>query len=1173
MAHRRDTEDAESLWSLRRMEEEFFVRQLPMIPRIAVCVILFCLEAWSQIAATRLEGTVRASTGAVIIGATVTAVDNRTGWRSQTETIAQGHFVFPALPPGAYTVTVEAKGFTSEIHTNVLLGSSNFVEERFSLTIDQGEAPVEQTSRSERIGNLQSETSGVFTNEDLAVLPQLDRDPVVLSTYQPGIQIQGGQSGKSGVNGSLQGSNNVSLDGLGVNDPVAPSLDSKLIARNTDTVTQMRVITSGGAAEFGRNAGAQVMLITRSGGKRWSGDAFLYHQNKDLNARKYFDGGEKLPYYRNLFGLSLGGPVLKDRTFVFGNFQSVRTSDRVVRNRAVLTDDAKSGIFTWTPPGKSTASTFDIVENDPRRLGIDPQVAAILASLPEYNNTDIGDGVNTAGYRFNNILDSSEDQATLRVDHNLAKNHWLFVRGNWLRGKAVDVLNEADARYPDSPSGLNMIQSLGFAAGSEWIISPRMANQFRFGYLGAKISQTRPSRSSEPMLVNNSWTDPLDSSFPKWRNSPIYEIENNLTYIRGKHSFKAGVGFRHITLKNQSAEGSYPTVTFGTDNGNVPGLIGPAGRNISSTDREKFEKLYNDLLGRMEGVTQTFYSDLQTYLPAGTARTRDFSSYEFDGFVQDEWKLLPNLTVNVGVRYEFNGAPSERKGIQAATDRAGEITSAANIEDLVFQRGGNLYNADGSNFAPRIGFAWRPGTSTRTVVRGGFGIYYDRLVNTAVAFVDSNTIGSSQVVSLYPNLNGTDVRLSDGVPQPAQPGAVSLSLPATRSTSAAIFGADLRNPYVKQFSLIAQRELFRNFIVQGGYVGARGEKLFSNLNLNQPKITGDFLTAFNELQKFRSSGVPVSQSNTLVRMFGSVNAAIAALGGSNLDLGLAGLAASNMDRDYYGKYAAAAISDFYIRNYPQFDKLFVGTNDGKSSYDSFQGGVRLYTSVIKASVNYTWSKSLDNLSVDGNSYAAPLDSLNPDSNKAVSDLDRSRVLNSWLLVSLPFGHGRAIGSDASGWKGQLISDWNIGCLVVRESGARFSVSSGLKTFAASVDSLADYSGSRDIGAILRQDRQIYWFTSDEIGAFAFPAAGETGTSGRNSFVGPGYFNMDVAVIKGFRLGNENRRLNLRAEAYNVFNNANFGVPNANLSDPDNFGKITTMAGASRRLQVALQFEF
>jgi len=123
--------------------------------------------------------------------------------------------------------------------------------------------------------------------------------------------------------------------------------------------------------------------------------------------------------------------------------------------------------------------------------------------------------------------------------------------------------------------------------------------------------------------------------------------------------------------------------------------------------------------------------------------------------------------------------------------------------------------------------------------------------------------------------------------------------------------------------------------------------------------------------------VPVSQSNTLLRMFGSVNAAITALGGSNLDQGLAGLAAAATDRDYFSNYAAAGISNFYIRNYPQFDKFFVGTNDGQSSYDSFQGGIRLYTSLIKASVNYTWSKSLDNISTDGNSYVIPLDSLNP----------------------------------------------------------------------------------------------------------------------------------------------------------------------------------------------------
>jgi hypothetical protein len=1161
-----------------------------MIPRVALCAILFCVEAWAQISETRLEGTIRTSSGALVSGASITVVESQTGWRAQTKSNGKGRFEFLTLPPGTYTVTVGAKGFTSAIHTNVLVGSSNFVEERFSLTTDQGEAATEEASRKERIGNLQSETSGVLTSDDLAILPQMDQDPVALAPFQPGVQMQGGQLGLSGVNGSLQGSNNVSLDGLGINDPVDPSLGSRLIARDTNTIAQMRVITSGGAAEFGRNAGAQVLLTTRSGGSRWSGNGFEYAQNKALNARNYFDGAEKLPFYQSLFGVSLGGPILKDRTFVFANYQGKRASDRIVRNCTVLTEDARSGIFTWTPPGKSTTSTFDIVENDPRHLGIDPQVAKVMALLPEQNNTDIGDGVNTAGYRFNNILDSKEDQATIRLDHELNRNNRLFVRGSWLQSQAVDIQDEADARYPDLPSGLNLIRSLDFVAGSDWSIRANLANQFRVGYMNAKVSQTRsflvggatgtisqtpPSLTLQPLLVNSSWTDPTDPSFPKWSSFPTMEFEDNLIYIRGNHVFKAGGGLRHIVLKNQTAEGIYPIVTFGIgeDYGNIPSTIGPSGRNISTTDREKFEKLYNDLLGRMETVTQTFYSDLQTYLPSGTARAREFSANEFYGFVQDEWKLLPNLTVNLGIRYEFNGAPSERNGIQAAIGQTGEITSTANIDNLAFQRGGNLYKGENTNFAPRVGFAWRPGKSTRTVVRGGFGIYYDRLVNTAVGFVDSHTPGSSQVVAIYPNLNGTDVRLSDGIPVLSKPGDVSLTFPATRSTSAAIFKADLRTPYVKQFSLIAQRELFRNFVVQGGYVGVRGEKLFSNLNLNQVKISGDFLAAFRELQQFRSNGVPVSASNTLAKMFGSVNAAITAIGGSNLDQGLAGLAAAALDQKYFSKYSAAGISDFYIRNYPQFDQFLAGSNDGKSSYDSFQGGIRLDTSVIKASVNYTWSKSLDNIAAVGNSYINPIDSFHPEANKAPSDLDRKRVLNSWLVLSLPIGKGRFIGSDASGWVGQLISDWNMSLMTVWETGGRFSASSGLETFASGVDSLANYSGSRNIGAINRGDGKIYWFTTGEINAFSFPSAGETGTSGRNSFVGPGYIGMDAALAKDFRLGNESRRIRLRAEAYNVFNNANFGLPNNNLSDPDNFGRITSMAGPSRRLQVGVQFEF
>jgi hypothetical protein len=219
-------------------------------------------------------------------------------------------------------------------------------------------------------------------------------------------------------------------------------------------------------------------LITRSGTNGWHGNMFEYHRNAAFNANTFFGNASGLPrpaYIENTFGASLGGPILHDRTFIFGNYQGRRNAQQVVRNRYVLTPEAKAGIFRWKTPGSSAIQTFDIVGNDPRGIGIDPKVAEILKLLPDPNNYDIGDGLNTAGFRFNNpaissIGDIPEDQFTIRMDHALWSGHRLFFRWTWHRRSFIDVVNNNDARFPGRLPG--------------------------------------------PMLLSNSWTDPLfaDSS-------------------------------------------------------------------------------------------------------------------------------------------------------------------------------------------------------------------------------------------------------------------------------------------------------------------------------------------------------------------------------------------------------------------------------------------------------------------------------------------------------------------------------------------------------------------------------------------------------------------------------------------------------------------------------------
>ncbi len=433
----------------------------------------------------------------------------------------------------------------------------------------------------------------------------------------------------------------------------------------------------------------------------------------------------------------------------------------------------------------------------------------------------------------------------------------------------------------------------------------------------------------------------------------------------------------------------------------MPSSIGPSEQSeISAQDRQIFENLYNDLLGRIESVSLTYNSSLTSVLPAGTPSERSFASNEFSAFIQDDWKIRRNLTLNLGLRYDIFTPPKEQNGFQSVLDKASLITNSSEIPDFTVAGGDKWYSTDWKNFAPRVGFAWDIKGNGSLVLRGAYGMYFDRLNGAVTKFVDQNSYGFSQALTIYPNENGTDLRLRDGIPVPGQPSALSLQPSATRSTSIALINPNLRTPRVDQFNLTLEKRLW-GAVFELGYTGTRGKKLFQYTNLNQTKTGGDYLQAFQELQQYRDMGTPVSASNTLVRIFGTPLAAFDAMNGYNFDTGQAGTAADEMDLNYFGKYAAAGVSDFYIRNFPQFNKVLYGSNTAKSWYDSFQFGLRKSTASYQMRFYYTWSKSLDTMSSGGDTYVSPRDSFNPDSNKAPSDFDRKHVLNLALDYCIP----------------------------------------------------------------------------------------------------------------------------------------------------------------------------
>ncbi len=1140
--------------------------------------MLIAVSLGAQSTSTLLEGTVRDPSGKPIPGAVLTAVNEDSEWQFEVVSDAAGRYVFLALPAGTYTVSAKMDGFKQIVRRHIPLLLHGALRTFFVLEPGDSSSIEEQTASGDVLRLNDAQLSGFISAQNLKDLPMPERDPLSLVVYQPGVQILGGNEGYSNVNGTRQGMNEVSMDGVSVTEQVNPRLGISMLATNADAVDVARLITLQGKAEYGRSAGAQIIMASPSGGRLWSGNIFDYFRNEWLDANDFFNNSANIGrprFKRNIFGASISGPVWKDDTFLFVNFTGQRTKQEVVRNRLVLTPEAKTGLFQWYIPGtaeeEENVQSYDIVANDPRGLGIDPAIAALLARLPDPNNTNIGDGLNNGGFQFNNPVYSNGEQITARVDHTLNDYHRIFVRFSWQRNEAIDYQNNTDARYPRELEGTSHRRYWGLVFGSDWSLNPLTMNQLRAGYARPKTELKRPARSTEAMLLANSWTDPLDPSFPRSYGSPVSEITDNISQFKGRHIIKYGLTYRRTLQESIDRSGIYQNVTFGRNFGNAPSLtIGPASKSlISSEDRQIFENLYNDLLGRMESTTQTFNSDLASYFPSGTGRERNYSFHELAAFIQDDWRIRPNLILNLGLRYQFSSVPKERNGLQGVLDRASEVSKTANISDFTIISGNNWYNSNLASFAPRAGFAWDLFGRGKAVLRGGYGIYYDRLIGALTDFVDQNTAGFSQQVFGFPNSEGTDNRLSDGIPPSSQPVLPIAKPPVSRSSSVAIFDQNLRIPYVQQINATLEMRMF-NSIIEASYVSTRGRRLFQQLNWNQTKTEEGFLQSFRELQAYRNTGTPVPSSNTLIKMFGSPLAAIEAIGGFNLDTGQVGIAADIVDRVHYDKYAPAGISDFYLRNYPQFASFMVGTNESESWYDSLQLGIRKNGDFFQARAYYTWSKSLDTISIDGVGFTSPTDSFNPRLDKAPSDFNRRHVLNLASHYALPIGRDRYYDSE-SRIANAIFANWNLSAMWIWTSGARFSVISDRQTRYAGVTSLADFSGSRNTGNVSRTREGVRWFSPDDTALFSTPATGEPGTSGRNSFIGPKYFNLDVSLFKNFYLGDRSH-IQFRFEVYNLLNNVNFSLPETNISE-DTFGWISSTQGSPRAIQLALRFEF
>ncbi|MGO9255599.1 MAG: carboxypeptidase regulatory-like domain-containing protein [Bryobacteraceae bacterium] len=1162
--------------------------------RIVLAAAFLAAACFAQTQTARLVGTIHDSTGAVVPNAKITAVETATKVRTEASSNSTGDYVLPALQPGTYLLTVEASGFRKAIIESLELDAAANVAQAITLEVGAVSEVVEVTANTINVQTTDAQVANSVTIKDIETLPQLARTPITLAIFQPGVQVNPQADGSSSgadysfahVNGLRGGSNNNTLDGIDVNDSVAPRIGLSLTSNNTDSVEEARIVTDGGKAEYGRSAGAQNQLITRSGTNQLHGNGFDYLRNRDLNANDFFDNGAGVPIpvlIQNTFGGSVGGPIRHNKIFFFGNYQGIRTHAQAIQNTLVPTATADQGIFEWNAGG--SVQQYNIVNNDPLHKGIDPTVAGLLKLYPTPNNSTCSgsDGLNSSCYIFNYYNGSLSDQFTIKMDYDINAKMHIFERTSWQRNTAIDSLNGAQNVIPGEVPGTQGGKRWGVAGGWDWTIAPTMVNEFRYGHQSASVDFNRPEREPGPMVSFNTWTTPILTAFPQGRNSPVNEYTDNLTKIHGNHTVKFGGQMRFTNQYGFNDAGIYPNISLSTANGNIlaSSLI-PAG--LSSTQLTTFEGMWNDLLGRISSVTETYYSNLTTWQAPGTPRVRNFLFHEYGYFAQDDWKIRHNLTLNFGLRWEFFPVPYEQNGQQGILTPANVFNTGGAADNITVAPSRKWWSNDYKSFAPRFGFAWDPFGDGKTSIRGGYGIFNDRIIGAATSSVDGATPGFSQAVTLYPDsTSGSDTRIGTSPPLPAQPASPALTPAAMRQVALDLMNPNLKNGYVQQWNLNISRQIAKNTILDVGYVANRGVKLFFQTNLDQSYIYNNgFLTAFNQIASNLTNLSAVPLSNPIVSIFGSASTAVSSIGSSVFSQGQVGAAGNTIDVNNYTKYAAAGISEYYLRHFPQFSSVLLGNNDGRSEYNSLQVHLERRFGALRAGANFTWSKSMDNdlssaTGGEGNGFAAPLDSYNEALDRGRSNFDIPVAFNMTSQYTLPIGKGHMFGGNMPHWANTLIGGWDVGGLWIWEDGSPFTVSSGRATGPSTASTWADYTGSRSIGSVATTNNGIgpgvYYFTPTQIASFAEPIAGDIGSAGRNTFRGPGFFNIDLSMVKRFEIV-ERKYITFRAEAYNLANNVDFANPAVNFGGTAlAFAKISSVVNNPRIVQMALRFDF
>jgi hypothetical protein len=1091
-----------------------------LLKKLVVFLLLFATALLAQTPTASLTGYVHDVSGAAIRSASITVRSTATGITHATRTDASGEYQFPQLPPAVYQVTASADGFQSEIQSGVVLEVAEHARTNFELKIGKVTESVEVQSEAALTDTESAAVGSVIDNQKVLELPVNARTFYSLALLAPGVALPAqnstlGYRGGFDVAGSKETWNSFSLNGVDDNDE---AINGPGYRPSIDAIQEFKVLTGIYSAEYGRTSGGQVVVVTKSGGNAFHGDAFEFLRNQAFDARNYFNSiGTTPPFHRTQFGGILGGPIQKDKTFFFVNYEGLRLRQQYIALSTVPTTamagittpgvyDFRSLLTLATPvhvknpytgkdfitPNVITGADLDANGNSVL-AGTSGLLGTSLASF--YPKATLATATGSApgnNYNFSAAGTEQLNEFAVKVDHTFSAQDSVFVNYNYFDDPTfVPTNNQCNPSNNIPGFGCSDGLTTQLATISEThVFNPTLLNELRLNFERFRQSgiqqDTADSFTGIPGASAGNFPNntglPVTSvtgfgslggayNMPQQRFDNTYQVIDTLTYTYGHQTIKLGADLRR-------ADSIDNTVYYGR--GALSFTGGASGYSFA------------DLILGFPHTTQRE--------PTNSTVMRPFHD-DVAFFLQDDWKLRPDLTINLGLRWEYDSPLRDY-----SDNLSSFIASTGTIVQAGISGAPNHFSKeDWNNFAPRVGLAWQPYGKSSTVVRAGFGVFYDVPV-LLQQFVN--------VLSQYPMRNPqTYTATSASLLTLANP-FPSANAPGSRTATG--IDPNYITPYVDEWSLGVQQTISKNAFFELTYVGSKGTKLPNETNINQ---------------------------------------AI---------LGSGGTATENSRRPYQSAFAGLT-----------FGNVTYLQTEANSFFHSLQAKLQKnYSNGLSSLVAYTYGRSIDegpggSDSSSDSSKALPQNSYAPHSERGLSDFDVRQRLVISPVYDLPFGHNKKFLTSGTG--AALAGGWRLAGIFQWQTGRPFTVYYGTDN---------SYTGENaDRPNVAHNPNQnaphtvSQWFNTSTNPAFASATAGTFGNEKRNSIEGPGYTDLDFSVERTFAL-HEATQLQFRAESYDLANHPNFYNPNPTTDTfgSGSFGKLS-QAFDPRQLQFSLKLIF